>query len=287
MAKIESSDLHKTPAGQGGFYRQLQTVTQVARQHIAELKGSRTRDMSASGAIYALALLAKDVSPRGLPVTEQEVDHWRETFFAWFDAVKRHFPEPLKDEFRAKAEAAFTIIRKKAGTFSETPWEQLKDSIERPVRFKDRETFDRACAAAKEKYPVDLGIALDQYLQACVQRLLNDDDLNAPLVVKVKEARREDAPGTVAPRLVTFDDGTYSLIVTSFGGLAPPANSGRGLQNAVRKWLQANHEQLIAELEFDSESSMFCVRSKSLTALGVVSEAIYTIAANAKGKGFS
>ena len=282
MAKIETSDLHRTPGGKSGFYRQLQAATQCARQHIAELNGSRKRDMFASGAIHALALLAKDVSRRSLPATETEVDYWRETFFVWFNSVKRHFPGPLRDEFREKAETDFARIREKADIYSDTPWEQLKDCFERPVRFRDREMFDRAYEAAKEKYPVDLGIAIDKYLHACVQRLLNDDDLEAPLVVKVKEERPEDAPGTVAPRLVAFDDGTHSLIVTSFGGLKRPAKSGMGLQNAVRKFLQKSDKTLLDELEFDSESSMFCVNSKCLRTLGLVSEAIFTIAANAK-----
>lgn len=282
MARIETSDLHRTPGGRSGFYRQLQAATQCARQHIAELKGTRKRDMFASGAIHALALLAKEVSRRGLPVTEMEVDYWREIFFVWFDSVKRHFPALLRDEFREKAEADFALIREKADSYSGTPWVQLKDCFERPVRFQGREMFDRACEAAKEKYPVDLGIAIDKYLHACVQRLLNEDELDTPLVVKVKEKRPEDVPGTVAPRLVTFDDGTYSLIVTSFGGLQRTARSGRGLQNAVRKFFQKSDKQLLDELEFDSESSMFCVRSKCLQVLGRVSEAIFTIAANAK-----
>jgi hypothetical protein len=282
MAKIDTSDLHRTPGGQGGFFSQLQAAVQCARQHIAELNGSRKKDMGAPGAIHAVALLAQDASRRGLPVTETEVDYWKETFFVWFNSVKRHFPEPLRDEFGEKAEADFALIREKANTYSATSWEQLKDCVERPVRFRDREMFDRAYEAAKQKYPVDLGIALDKYLLACVQRLLNDDDLDAPLVVKVKQERSEDSPGTVAPRLVTFDDGTYSLTVTSFGGLGRPAKSGTGLQNAVRKILRKSHKQLLDDLEFDSESSMFCVRTKCLSALGVVSEAIYTIAADAK-----
>ena len=282
MAKIDTSDLHRTPGGKNGFYLQLQAATQCARQHIAELNGSRKSDMFASGAVHALALLAKEAPSRGLPVTEMEVDYWRETFFVWFNSVKRHFPGQLRDEFREKAETDFAIIREKANIHLATPWEQLKDRFERPMRFHDREMFDRVYEAAREKYPVDFGIAIDWYLHACVQRLLNEDDLNSPLVVKVKEKRPEDAPGTVSPRLVTFDDGTYSLIVTSFGGLQRPANSGMGLQNAVRKFLQKRDKQLLGELEFDSESSMFCVRSKCLHSLGLVSEAIFTIAANAK-----
>lgn len=282
MAKIETSDLHRTPGGENGFYRQLQAATQCTRQHVAELNGSRKRDMVASGAIHALALLAKEAPKRGLPVTKKEVDYWRETFFVWWNSVKRHFPEPLRDEFREKAETDFVLIREKADVYSGTPWEQLKDCFERPVRFRNREMFDRAREAAKEKYPIDLGIAIDKYLQACVRRLLNEEDLDAPLVVKVKEERPDDAPGTVAPRLVTFDDGTYSLIVTSFGGLQRPAKSGMGLQNAVRKLIQKSDQRLLDELEFDSESSMFCVRSKCLQTLGLVSQAIFTMAANAK-----
>ena len=238
--------------------------------------------MSASGAIHALALLAKDTSRRGLPVTEIEVDYWRETFFVWFNAVKRHFPGKSGEEFRKKAESEFALIREKAETYSSTPWDLLKDRYERPVRFKDKETFERAAKSAEEKYPVDLGIAIDKYLSACVQRLLSDDDIDAPLVVKVQAERPVDSPGTVAPRFIAFADGNYSLIVTSFDGLQRPAKSGLGLQNAVRKFIQKRDKQLLDSLEFDSESSMFCVRSKCLQALGTVSEAIFTIAANAK-----
>ncbi|MEW4565199.1 hypothetical protein AB1K70_21930 [Bremerella sp. JC770] len=282
MADIKTSDLHRTPGGKSGFFRQLQLATQCARQQIAELRGSRKLDMSASGAIHALAMLADEATQRSMPVTEMEVDHWQETFFTWFRSVARYFPEALREEFREKAETDFAAIREKADTFSSTPWEQLKERYERPITFRDRETFDRACEAAKEKFPVDLGIALDKYLQACVQRLLSDQDADAPLAVKVKAERPEDAPGTVAPRFIAFEDGTYSLIVTSFGGLQRPAKSGTGLQNAVRKQIRKRDKQLLDALEFDSESSMFCVRSSCLQTLGVVSEVIFTIAANAK-----
>jgi hypothetical protein len=282
MTTIETSELHETPGGKSGFYRQLQAATQCARQHIAELKHSRKKDMFASGAIHGLALLAKHASRRSLPVSEKEVDYWKETFFDWFNAVKRYFQESIREEFRKKAELDFEAIREKAGTFSETPWEQLKDVYERPVRFRNRESFDLACERAKERFPIDLGIALDKYLQACVQRLLTEDDPSQPLVVKVREKPPEDKPGTVAPRLVTFDDGTYSLIVTSFRGLQRPASSGLGLQKAVQQFLQQNSKQTLAGLEFDSESSMFCVRSGSLKSLATVSEAIYTIASNAR-----
>src|SRR5690606_1049283 len=108
--------------------------------------------------------------------------YWKETFFVWFDSVKRHFPVPLRDEFRAQAEADFAIVREKAAIHSDIPWQQLKDCIERPVRFRDREVFEKACKAAEEKFPVDLGIAIDKYLLACVQRLLNAENSDAPLV---------------------------------------------------------------------------------------------------------
>ncbi len=92
MAKIENSDLHRTPGGSVGFGLQLRAATQCARQLIAELSGSRKPDMSASGAIHGLALLAKEASRRSLPVSENEVDYWNETFFTWFESVKRYFP---------------------------------------------------------------------------------------------------------------------------------------------------------------------------------------------------
>lgn len=284
MAKTESSDLHRTPGGSIGFRWQLQAATQCARQLIAELTGSRKPDMSAPGAIHGLALIASEASRRSLPVSEREVDYWEEMFFKWFESVKRYFAEPLRDEFRRKAEADFALIREKADVRSDTPWEQLRNRYERPVRFHNREMFDLACDKAKEKYPVDLGFALDKYLDACVQRLLDEDDPDRPLVMKVKETPREDKPGTVAPRLITFEDGVHSLIVTSFGGLQRPANSGLGLQKAVQQFLRKNAKSSLDNLEFDSESSMFAVRSKSLKCLAAVSEAIFTIAAAAEGE---
>lgn len=282
MEQIKSSDLHRTPGGKNGFYSQLLAVVQCTRQHLAELKGNRKRDTSASGAIHALALLANEVSARGLPISQHEVDYWQEIFSTWFQSAKRHFPGTLGDEFREKAELDFRLIREKAESFSHVPWEQIKDRYELPIRLTNRETFDRASEAAKVKYPTELGRALDKYLVACVDRLLSNDDLDAPLVVKAKEPRTEDSPGSVAPRFVTFGDGMHSIIVTTFGGLTKPCKSGLGLQNAVKRFLKKNYETVLEKLQFDSESSMFCARSNCLQSLGVVSEAIYTIAASAK-----
>ncbi len=193
----------------------------------------------------------------------------------------------MRDEFRSKAEADFALIREKADIRSDTPWEQLRNRYEYPIRFQSRETFDLACDQAKAKYPVDLGFALDKYLQACVQRLLAADDIDSPLVVKMKEAPPADKSGTVAPRFITFDDGVHSLIVTSFGGLPRPANSGLGLQKAVQQFLRKATQSTLESLDFCSESSMFSVRSSSLNALAAVSEAIFAIAAAAKSKSSS
>lgn len=282
MASIEISDLHRTPGGSNGFRRQLQVATQCTRELIDELNGSRKADMPASGAIHGLALLAKEASRRSLPVSEKEVDYWKEVFFKWFESVKRHFAEPVRDEFRSKAEADFALIREKADILSETPWEQLRTRYVHSVRFPTREAFDLACDRAKAKYPVNLGIALDKYLAACVQRLLEADDVDQPLVVKVKEKPPEDRPGTVATRFITFDDGVHSIVVTSFGGLQRPANSGLGLQKAVQQQLRKTAPGTLEQLEFDSESSMFTVRSRSLDSLTAVSQAIFSIAAAAK-----
>ncbi len=285
MAKIETSELHRTPGGSAGFRWQLQAATQCARELIDELSDSRKPGMSASGAIHGLALLAKEALPRSLPVSEKEVDYWQERFFKWFDSVKRYFDEPLRDEFRKNAEADFATIRAKADIRSDM--DQLRNRYEHPVRFPSRAVFDLACERAEEKFPVSLGIALDKYLQACVQRLLDADDPNSPLVLKVKETPPTEQPGTVAPRFITFDDGVHSLIVTSFGGLQPPANSGLGLQKAVQRLLRKSAPSALEQLKFDSESSMFAVRSGSLNCLATVSEAIFSIAAAAKSKGSS
>ena len=283
MSKIETPELHRTPGGRIGFFFQLKAATQCARQHIAELKGSRKKDMAASGAIHALALLAREAAPHELPVEKPEVEYWRETFFAWLDSVKRQFAESCAEEFRKNAEADFQIIRDKAG-FSQTQWERLKDAYEWPVRYGSRQAFDLACERAKARFPVELGRALDKYLQACVERLLADEDPAQPLVAQVQKKPPEDKPGTVAPRLITYEDGVCSLIVTSFGGLQRPSQSGTGLERSVRQYLQKNSKETLSALVFDSESSMFCVRSSCLKSLAMVSEAIYSIAANAKLK---
>ncbi len=281
MAKIESSELHRTPAGSIGFRMQLRVATQCARQLIADLVGCRKPDMPASGAIHALALLASEASRRSLPVSEREVDYWKEVFLKWFESVKRYYSDTARDQFLNKAEADVAVIREKADILSDPPWEQLRNRYEHSIRFPDRSAFDLASNRAKEKYPVALGSALDKYLQACVQRLLNEGETDQPLVVKVKEASPLDKPGTVAPRFISFDDGNHSLIVGSFGGLLPPANSGLGLQKAVQQYLRKTAKEKLDSLQFDSESSMFVVRSSSLTCLAAVSEAIFSIAAKA------
>jgi hypothetical protein len=168
MAKIECSELHRTSGGRNGFWLQLQAAVQCSRQLIAELDGSRKADMAASGAIHALALLAKEAPKNGLPVSKNEVDYWEELFFKWFQSIKRNFAEPQYAEFRANAEADFALIREKAEAFPHVPWEQLRQRYERPIRFASRQSFEQAYEKAKERYPVGLGIALDEYLQACV-----------------------------------------------------------------------------------------------------------------------
>lgn len=283
MAKFQTAELHKTPGGNPGFFQPLQQTTQCVREHMAQLVGSRKPQIETAAALRILAILAREVSLRkSIPVTSMEVDYWQENFLAWFGRVKKHFAEDCREDFLANANADFEAIRECAKSFSAEPWQQKTDRFQWRVDFVNREAFDKACQSATEKYPVKLGIALDKYLKACIKRLSDDDNPESPLVVQVQETKPGDRPGSIAPRLVSFDDGVHSIIITDFGGFGNASMTANQLQTTVKKHLRANSKETLKDLDFDSESSLFCVRSESLASLSKVTEMIYRFVSDAQ-----
>ena len=280
MEKLDSPLPHRSPGGKSGYARQCIAATQIVRQEIAELKGSRKAGLFASGAVHALRLLVEQSPTKPISYCRPEAEYWKETFAAWFGRVKRHFPEEYRESFLINVDEDFDCLIEAANRFTPEPWEQTTNRFHWRLEFANKERFDEAKQAAKENYPVKLGLALDKYLQACIERLLSDQDDSQPLVLEVSKDQ-VDRPGTVSTKMVSFDDGVCSLLMTNFDGFGRQSTNAYDVERAVKGYLKDHATEAVKDLNFDCESSMFCVRSAKMDSLTQVNVALYTLASDA------
>ncbi len=72
------------------------------------------------------------------------------------------------------AKSDFDAIQKASSPIPEWLWrdDSLKRSIK--VTFENETVWDQAKAAAQEKYPVESGSALHEYIETCLQELVGN-----------------------------------------------------------------------------------------------------------------
>jgi len=251
------------------------------REQIASLATSRKADEWAPGAIHALRKLCEGERESG-QIHRLEVEEWQATFFAWFERVKKHFPPKLVKKFQANAEDDFRTILKCADGLPEYYWRSEAPKRHIQVSFKNEAALDAARDAAEEKYPVDLGSALHNYLESCVKELVGG---------KKKAAKPKAAPPPVETQSLTirFFPGAKhsSLSVDDFSCFDSAENleqdivvTAYDVEDAVKKYLKAAAPKILKSLRFDCESSMFVVRSANPSALASVVAALYALAAD-------
>lgn len=283
MARIVSSELHRNDNASLMFGTAIVAAVRNVRPLIAILAGSRKADEHAPGAIHALRKLCEGEGQSG-SIYRQEVEEWKACFFKWFHRVKRWFPDEHADEFLANAEEDFRVILECSNEKPEYFWRSDVDERHLSVTFENEQALDAARKAAEEKHPVELGSALHKYIEKCIAALVEESGEEAPAVTRGENA---PPPDLLEPRIMMHDDGRMSLRFDRFDCFDAPeeleqdiVTTAYDVEDAVRNYVNAHCTDKAADLEFDCESSMFCVYSAHPGTIATITEVLLRLAAD-------
>ncbi len=281
MARIFSSELHRNENASIEFGGAIVRAVRAVRQGISVLAKSRKADEYAPGAIHALRKLCEGEG-QSSHIYRLEVEEWKDFFFAWLNRVKRWFPDGYADEYEKNAEDDFRVILECANEMPEYFWRNEVDKRHIRVAFKNDKDLDAARKAAEEKFPVQLGSALHEYIDRCIATLVDEPVPESPPVPQEDGSPR---PDVLEPRFVVHDDGMVSLCLDRFDLFdsiddltQDIVTTAYDVEDAVRNYITANCSETATSLDYDCESSMFCVRSENPETLAIVTHVLIRLA---------
>lgn len=279
MARIVSGELHHNENSSIQFGAAIVAAVRQVRVTVALLADSRKADEYAPGALFALKQLCegeRDSARIGGHIHRQEVEEWRTAFSAWFRRVQRHYLGDCAVEFQKNLDEAFRAILVCAGDMPDSFWRPQIAEREIAIKFPNKQALDAARQAADEKHPVHPGNALSKYLQRCIATLVEPSAATPP---PAEQAVSGPPREQLVPRFSLRDDGAVTLLLDCFGCFDSPddlaqdiVTNAYDLEEAVRRYLTEHRPDVLTDLRFDCESSLFCVRSAQSVALAAVTE---------------
>lgn len=279
MSPKLSSDLNGNYNSSMSFNIAVKEIIELVRKEIEILPKCKS-DAYAPGAIYALSKICTGEKCGHLTdynLYDSEVLHWKEQYLKWF---KRYYKEEVAKEFLKNSEDAFQTILSASGNGPKDYWE--KDAAERSisVSFKNQEELQKAKDAAESKHPVDLGSALHKYLETCIEKLFNEEGNQ---VAEAKELPNKSELSFLEPKVFKHEKKqVFTLTLETLDILQTEENynqdislTGYDLEEAIKGFFTQHHSDILDVLDFDSESSAFCVTSARIDAVIKVTEVIY------------
>lgn len=265
------------------FNISIKRVIDWVRQDISYLAKSRKADEYAPGAIRALSKICQGEKCKHLidyDLYDSEVESWKNIFFSWFNRVKRHYGEEERELFVKNAENDFKILLEAAKSGPKEYWEEKSLIRSFPIQFETQEKLDSARKAAEIKHPVELGSAIHKYIYRCIDELFEEDQVKES--EHQKESLKYQQTEITAPKLMRHEDGMFSLMLDNFDAFDEEEDieqeillNGYNVDNAIKSYFTEHKDNCLNDLNFDSESSLFCVRSANTSSLLKVTELFY------------
>ena len=283
MAKIVSGELHHNDNASIQFQSAIVLAVREVRKSFALLAASRKADEYAPGALHALRKLCDGERPSG-HLHRQEVLEWQAGFAAWFRRVKKSFPVEFANQFQANLAEDFQAILSCSTEMPESFWRKEVDQRDIRITFANQEALNAARKAAEEKHPVPLGGALHKYIEQCLATLTVQPESPVPAAAPAPSVRSLEL---LTPRINLSDSRVASLLLDRFDCFDSPVmlsqdmvTTAYDLEHAVKQYLKQHGEEVLADLRFDCESSLFCVRSDRTGAITAVIDALMSFASN-------
>jgi len=231
-------------------------LIRTIRESIYVLKKSRKTDISIIGTIYSLGLLIENHCM--VNIGEKELASWIIIIDKWKNRVKKR----LSTEFIEQLNHCIETISTAATPYESRPQEIAKRYY--TVTIKNEELLVKYLQTASLKYPVELGSSLDNYLNICLEKLIDGGKI--PLKLEKKEIKKVP----VYNPIFTKNKTDYSILITDFEYFSKKRIiTAYDLEDYVKTNLD---KKILEKLNFDCESSMFSVQSIEINQLHLLNE---------------
>jgi hypothetical protein len=218
----------------------IAAVRRRVRCWIPQLQETKAADNGFMASVMALRVLLEGAPHAGsMMIAKGEVETWQAAYFEWFARMKRRFPKSIDaEEVKTRALEEFTRLQELGVNLPKIIWEG--------EAYRDRIRSTEAPQPQRKAEPAD-------------------PDWSPCKLVKYPEQLGDPAYG------LTFDDFGAARKQLEASGLE---SDGYTWADIVRHLLAESSPAVLDALRFDAESSMLCVRSSDLEALGLVAQAI-------------
>jgi hypothetical protein len=278
MGKINSADIHKSENASIAYGSCSLSIIREIRKDINVLHESKKADEWALGLLHAL----KEITENELTdssIHKIEVEEWKIIFFKWFERVKKHIPEDLRQSFKDNLEEDFNVILSKSNNLPEFHWR--KQSLERQlvITVENENRLNLYQSEAEKKHPIKLGNALNVYVEKCLERLI-DDGYEKKEMLETKTL----VTNHFMPTFSVINDKNVCYVLTNFHFFDTKSNieqdiliNAYDLEDAVKEYLNDTKNGILNDLQFDCESSMFSVHAENMTILFELNTVLFTM----------
>jgi hypothetical protein len=280
MGKINSADIHKSENASIAYGSCSLFIIREIRKDINVLKESKKADEWVLGLLHALRKIIENELTDS-SVNKIEVEEWKILFFKWFEKIKKNIPEDLRQPFKDNLEGDFNVILSNSNDLPEFYWRKQTFERQLVITVENENRLNLYQSEAEKKHPVKLGNALHVYVETCLERLINDGHEHEKNEILETETL---VTTHFMPTFSVINDKNVHYTLTNFHFFDTKTNieqdiliNAYDLEDAIKKYLNDTKNDILSDLQFDCESSMFSVHAVNMTTLFEFNTALFTM----------
>ncbi len=289
--KITTSEIQKNDFAAMSFYAAMNYSVKQIRENIDFYKKSRKINTSLFGHIHALRLLCVHSNSLDIPINLKEANEWKDILIKYVERIQKKIPEEFREEFKIELQKDLDIIVSKGKDYPEWQWKDqyLKREITIDVKNKELKEKYLELAENNEKYKNQLGNALHNYIKDCLDDLEKNEENKENEITSQKNHTKE--LNIFKPTFLKLDSSKYSYLLDNFDFFIDNEQlennceiTAYKIEEAIKLYLTDTNPELLNDLNFDCESSLFSVQSDNLSSLIELNNHLLSIATNNKIK---
>ncbi len=289
--KITTSEIQKNDFAAMSFYAAMNYSVKQIRENIDFYKKSRKINTSLFGHIHALRLLCVHSNSLDIPINLKEANEWKDILIKYVERIQKKIPEEIREKFKIELQNDLDIIVSKGKDYPEWQWKDqyLKREITIDVKNKELKEKYLELAENNEKYRNQLGNALHNYIKDCLDDLEKNEENKENEITSQKNHTEE--LNIFKPTFLKLDSSKYSYLLDNFDFFIDNEQlennceiTAYKIEEAIKLYLTDTNPELLNDLNFDCESSLFSVQSDNLSSLIELNKHLLSIATNNKIK---
>ena len=278
--KITNSEIQKNDYSAMSFYDAMNHSVKNIRKDLEFYKKTRKVNTSIFGYVKALRLLCEQSNSFDIPIILNEAKQWEEVLIMYCNRIQKKIPENIRKEFITNLTEDIKIIVSKGKDEPEYLWKDRLFEREIRITIKSEELLNKYELLVNEKkeYKNKLGNALHNYIQDCLEDLKQETSHN--LVEETYKTKVKSFQPTYfksKPNEYTYLLNDFSFFLNNEMLENDIEISAYDIEKIIKNHLKQVDDKLLKKLNFDCESSLFSVQSKSLENLNKLNNHLLNI----------